>query len=71
MEILIFKTNLRHRKKVMEVTPRINELEGIVQWNIDFHDKDKILRIVSLGLSPRLIEHTLQTAGYVCEELQE
>jgi len=71
MEVLVFKTNLQHKKNVKEVTPHLNELNGITKWNVDFHNKDKILRVVSHDLSPRLIEHTLQTAGYICEELQD
>ena len=71
MEILVFKTNLRNKKNVKEVMPHLNSLNGIMQWNIDFHDKDKILRIVSRDLSPQLIEDTLQRAGYVCKELQD
>lgn len=54
-----------------EVMPHLDGLHGIIKWNIDFHDNDKILRVVSDKLSPKLIEHTLQTAGYVCEELQD
>ena len=54
-----------------EVMSHLNEMKGIMKWNIDFHDKDKILRIVSRDLSPRLIEHTLQRIGYACEELQD
>lgn len=71
MEILVFKTNLRHKKNAKQVMPRLNELKGIIKWNIDFHDKDKVLRIVSNDISPRLIEHTIQDAGYVCEELPD
>lgn len=71
MEILVFKTGLRYKKNINEVKPYLNQLEGITKWNVDFHDKDKILRIVSNNLSPRLIEHTLQTAGYSCEELTD
>lgn len=71
MEVLVFKTNLRYKRNVKEVMPHLNELNGIIQWNIDFHDKDKVLRIVSRDLSPKLIEDALQRAGYVCEELQD
>jgi hypothetical protein len=71
MEILVFKTNLRFKKSVNQVRPQLNELKGVIQWNIDFHDKDKILRIVSNDLSPRLVENTLKSAGYVCEELPD
>jgi hypothetical protein len=71
MEVLVFKTNLRYKKNVREVMPHLNEIKGIIRWNIDFHDKDKILRIVSRNLSPRQIEYTLNHAGYVCEELPD
>jgi len=71
MEILVFKTNLRYKKNVNQVMPRLNELKGVIKWNVDFHDKDKILRIVSDDLSPRLIENTLKNAGYACEELPD
>jgi hypothetical protein len=71
MEILVFKTNLRYRKNVKEVMPHLNEIKGISKWNIDFHDRDNILRIESTDLSPRVIENTLRTAGYVCEELPD
>ena len=71
MEILVFKTNLRFKKNINQVTPHLNELKGVLKWNIDFHDKDKILRIVSNDLSPRLVENTLKNAGYVCEELPD
>ncbi len=71
MEILVFKTNLQYKKNIKQVTPQLNELKGIIKWSIDFHDKDKILRIVSDDLSPRLIENTLKNAGYACEELPD
>ena len=71
MEILVFKTNLRYKKNVNHVMPHLNELKGVIKWNVDFHDKDKILRIVSDDLSPKLVEYTLKNAGYRCEELPD
>jgi hypothetical protein len=71
MKILVFKTNLKYKKNVKEVMPHLNEIKGIRKWNVDFHDRDKILRIVSTDLSPRLVEDTLRNAGYVCEELSD
>lgn len=69
MEVLVFKTNLRFKKQITAVTPHINTLQGITRWNVDLYDKDKILRIESIDLSPRTVETTLQHAGYFCEEL--
>ncbi len=71
MEILVFKTNLHYKRNLRRVVPYLDELKGVIKWNIDFHDKDKILRIVSNDLSPRLVEKTLKNAGYACEELPD
>jgi hypothetical protein len=71
MEILVFKTNLQYKKSIKQVTPHLNELKGVIRWNVDFHDKDKILRIVSDDLSPQAVENTLKNAGYNCEELPD
>ena len=55
-----------------QVIPHLNELKGVIKWNINFHQrKNKILRVVSNDLSPRLIENTVKNAGYVCEELPD
>ena len=69
-EVLVFKTNLRFKKHINAVSPHINKLKGVLRWNVDLYDKDKILRIESRDLSPRAVENTLQRAGYFCEELQ-
>jgi copper chaperone len=69
MEILVFKTNLRYRKNILHAGDFLNQLQGIIRWNVDLHDKDKVLRIEARDLNPRTVEHTLSTAGYSCEEL--
>lgn len=71
MEIFVFKTNIRYKKQISAVTTHINNIEGIIRWNVDLHDRDKILRVEARDLSPRVVEHTLLQAGYVCEELPE
>jgi hypothetical protein len=71
MEILVFKTNVQYKKNLKQVMPHLNEMKGVIRWNIDFHDRDKILRIVSNDLSPRVVENTLKNAGYACEELAD
>lgn len=71
MEILVFKTNVQYKKNLKQAVPHLEELKGVIKWNIDFHDKDKVLRIVSNDPSPRLVENTLKNAGYACEELPD
>jgi hypothetical protein len=70
MQVLVFKTNLRFKKHIDAIKPHINTLQGILRWNVDLYDKDKILRIETNNLSARAVEDTLKRAGYYCEELE-
>ncbi len=71
MNILVFKTNIRYKKHLNEIVPYLNSTAGILRWNVDFHDKDKILRIEASNLNPQSVETMLQGAGYFCEELED
>ncbi len=71
MQILVFKTNIRYRKNIRSIGQYLDTLQGIIRWNVDLQDKDKVLRIEANDLSPRKVEHTLQYAGYFCEELPD
>ena len=70
MEILVFKTDLRSRKRITSMAPHLEKMKGIIKWNVDLHDVDKVLRIESASITPGAIEKILQQAGYYCEELQ-
>ena len=70
-DILVFKTNIKHKKQLNEIRRHIDTQPQIVKWNVDFHDIDKILRIESLDLRPATIESLMQKAGYYCEELKD
>ena len=69
MEVLVFKTNVRNKKHVIEIANRLDQFADINKWNFDLQDKDSILRVETSDLSPKIIENTLQQAGYYCEEL--
>lgn len=69
MEILVFKTNIRFKKQLTGIRPHLLKIPGIQQWNVDMHDKDKVLRIQSTGVAPDMVEEALRNAGYNCEEL--
>ena len=70
MEILVFKTNLSDTKSIRDVEPDLDIHPHIIEWNVDLHDRDNILRVVSNNISPETIEKLLFYAGYYCEELQ-
>ncbi len=70
MEILVFKTNLNNTDHIGKITLPLNHHPGILEWNVDLHDCDKILRIVSENISAAEIEQLIFKAGYFCRELQ-
>ena len=69
MEILVFRTDLQNRKSVHAVTPHLERIEGIMRWNVDLQDVDKVLRVESVSASAQTIAQSLNSAGYYCEEL--
>lgn len=71
MEILVFKTNVRSKKKVSQIGNLLSSVPTIKQWNFDLDDCDKVLRVVTTGQSTRFIESLLKTAGFKCEELND
>ncbi len=70
MEILVFKTDVSSRKRVTALAPHLENMKGIIKWNVDLKDVDKVLRIECYSVAPQQIEKNLQRAGYYCEELQ-
>lgn len=69
MDVLVFTTNVTAPAQVKEVKPLLKAVRSIKEWNFDLEDCDKILRVVTNGLSPRYIEGLLQNAGFMCMEL--
>ena len=71
MEILVFKTNLKNFIQARKLYPLLNAVKGILNWNIDWEDNDKILRLETINISPRYVENVLQQAGFDCRELED
>ncbi len=70
MQILVFKTNVRSRKRVDALKPHLENIQGIIKWNIDLQNIDRVLRVECASTPPDIIASRLQQAGYYCEELQ-
>lgn len=71
MQVLIFKTNIRYKKHINAVEQHIANQPGILKWNVDLKDVDKILRIETFDQHPAKIEGLVKKAGYLCEELKD
>jgi copper chaperone CopZ len=70
MQILVFKTNVRSRKRANALKPHLENIQGIIKWNVDLKDIDKVLRVECGDTPAEAIACSLQQAGYYCEELQ-
>jgi len=70
MEILVFKTNLINTDHINHVMPVLNLHPLIIEWNVDLHDCDKILRVVAENIPAVEVEKILYDAGYLCEALK-
>ena len=69
VHILVFKTNIRHKKDVKTVGLLLNPSILINRWTIDLEECDKVLRIESPVNDYQKIIALIQHAGYCCEEL--
>lgn len=70
MDVLVFATSVSEPEQVSEVRPLLTSVRAIEDWNFDLEDCDRILRVVSNGISPRYIEILMQNAGFNCMELE-
>lgn len=69
--VLVFKTNLTCTNDVKRITPFLNSIDGIKQWNVDLSDIDNVLRIESSPIDAYKIKKIVAAAGFSCEELQD
>ncbi len=71
MEVLVFRTNLRFKKDLLQVAPALEGAPGLHKWTVDREDADKVLRIETRNPDPSPIIERIQSCGYLCEELPD
>lgn len=67
MNTLKFKTNVKCGGCIATVAPHLNQVKGIVSWNVDITDPLKIMTVETEGISPEEITAVMKTAGYQAE----
>ena len=68
--ILIFKTNIKEECDKQKIQALLDAHDTIQQSNIDLHDVDCVLRVVSDALSPEQIIEVVTLNGFECTELE-
>ena len=68
-QILLLKTSFSSKSEVQILGKLLGKISQIVEWSIDLEDCDKVLRIVSYGLTEEIIAVILRKAGFKAEKL--
>lgn len=71
LQILVFKTNLRFKKDIRLIGALLEQEPGILRWNVDSWDVDKVLRIETDRLSVQEVIALVTGAGYCCSVLPD
>lgn len=70
MKILTFTSNIACNGCVSKVKPFLDELEGVIKWEVDTENPQKILSVYTNELSADQINEAVIKAGYQLEDLQ-
>ena len=72
MVLLIFRTDIKTKKKVKVVKPIFNNHPVIKNWSVDTDDIDNVLKIEAVGtLAENDIITLMKTCGFYCEILTD
>lgn len=72
MDLHIFKTDIRTKKRIKALEPILNNHPVIDSWTVDTNDVDKILRIeTSQKINECDIVNLVRTYGFYCEPLTD
>jgi hypothetical protein len=69
--ILVFQTNIETEIQLKTLALVLNSNVGVQKWNLDRHDVDKVLRVVTDTLLAQDVIQLLSNAGLFCAELPD
>jgi len=68
--IYVFKTSVKSKKHIRQLSPLLDDLLQQSRWNFDLEDCDKVLRIDSEENIVLKIIDLLNIHKFYCEELE-
>jgi copper chaperone len=69
METYKFKTTINCGSCIRAVTPHLNKLEGVKEWNVNTESPDKILEVKAENIDSAEIKSTVEKAGFKAEQI--
>lgn len=64
-----FKTTIKCSGCIANVTPHLNALDGVENWEVDLESPDRVLTVKSSGATESQIIDSVTTAGYKIEKM--
>lgn len=64
-----FKTNIKCDACVATVTPHLNAVEGVQDWEVNLKLPERILTVSTEENDPKKIEEAIKRAGYQAEKI--
>ncbi len=72
MNLHIFRTDIKTKKKVKVLKPIFNHHPYITKWSVDTEDIDNVLKVeVAAHVNEKDIIGLMKTCGFYCEALGE
>jgi hypothetical protein len=68
--ILVFRTSIRKKQEIRRIATILNTYPQIKQWNLDFEDWEKVLKIECVAMDPEEISKALRTVNVWISELE-
>ncbi len=72
MELLLFRTDIKSKKKVKSLRPMLNNHSDILNWSVDLEDIDNVLRIeATTNLSEQEVMDLVSVQGFYIKTLAD
>lgn len=71
-KLLIFRTDIKTKKKVKAVKPLFNSHDNIIDWSVDLEDIDNVLWIKATEhLAESDVINLIKPTGFYCDALAD
>ena len=64
-----FKTNINCNNCLSKVTPKMEELEGVLNWGVDFESPDRLMTVEADSETLKKVSETVLKAGFKAESI--
>lgn len=67
---LVFRTSIRDRKELLVASKVLDKHPGIIQWNVDMEDWERVLRIECVDVTAEEILEIFRRSGLNANQME-